>query len=78
MSIIETIKSGLSLANLLYGSKVPSELIDRVFNILEAAAEEGLELLENEFRYLTMHIQRTKARGNSVTEFIEGWLELRE
>ena len=75
MDALTAIKNALSVANLLTGSSVPSGLIDRVFAALEAAADEGLDLLENEFAYLKMHLRRAAARGDNPTEFLERWLK---
>jgi hypothetical protein len=64
--------------NLMLGSKVPAELITRVFLILEAFSQEGLDTFENEYRYLTTHIKRAASRGKGVNEFLESWLFIHE
>ena len=76
MTPIETAKGIFELANLMLGNKVPAEMITRVFNLLEAFSDEGLDVFEQSYRYLIMMIKRANSRGDSVTEFLEDWLTL--
>ena len=76
MNLLETIKGIFELTNLMLGNKVSPQIITRVFMLLEAFADEGLEVFEQNYRYLTMMITRAQSRGDNVEEFINDWLSL--
>ena len=76
MTVLDTVKGVFELTNLMLGNKVPPEMITRVFNLLEAFAEEGLDVFEQSYRFLTMMIRRANSRGDNVVELVEEWLRL--
>ena len=78
MNPLDVFKNVINLMNLMLGSKIPTELIERVFGLLEAFSQEGLDTFEYEYRYLVMHIRRAIGRGNDPSKFIEDWLAIHE